>query len=99
MRRALATVPVLLAAMLLAAAGDPPPGATTCSGCHAPPGVTSGFLPIYGHDAGALDAAMLAFRSSERSSTVMGRIMKGFSTDEIHAIAAWAAAQTVQAKK
>jgi sulfide dehydrogenase cytochrome subunit len=99
MRRALAAVPVLLAAVLLAAAGDPPPGATTCSGCHAPPGVASGFLPIYGRDAGTLNAAMLAFRSSERPSTVMGRIMKGFSTDEIHAIAAWVAAQTVQAKK
>jgi len=94
MRQAVAAV-----AVLLAAAGDPPPGATTCSGCHAPPGVASGFMPIYGRDAGALDAAMLAFRSSERPSTVMGRIMKGFSTDEIHAIAVWVAAQTIQPKK
>jgi cytochrome c553 len=94
MRRAMAVV-----AVLLAAAGDPPPGATTCSGCHAPPGVASGFMPIYGRDAGTLDAAMLAFRSSERPSTVMGRLMKGFSPDEIHAIAVWVAAQTAPAQK
>jgi len=36
---------------------------------------------------------MEAFRSGERPSTVMGRIAKGFSDDEIHAIAAWLAAQ------
>jgi len=36
---------------------------------------------------------MLAFQSGERPSTVMGRIAKGFSEDEIRAIAAWLAAQ------
>jgi cytochrome c553 len=34
---------------------------------------------------------MLAFRSGERPSTVMRRIAKGFSDDEIQAIAAWVA--------
>jgi cytochrome subunit of sulfide dehydrogenase len=38
-------------------------------------------------------AAMQAFRSGERPSTVMGRIAKGFSEDEIQAIAVWLAAQ------
>jgi cytochrome c553 len=36
---------------------------------------------------------MEAFRSGERPSTLMGRLMKGFSRDEIQAIAAWTAAQ------
>jgi cytochrome c553 len=36
---------------------------------------------------------MEAFRSAERPSTVMGRLMKGFSPDEIHTIAVWIAAQ------
>ena len=36
---------------------------------------------------------MQAFRSGERPSTVMGRIAKGFSEDEIQAIAVWLAAQ------
>jgi cytochrome c553 len=89
MRRISAAVALLL----LTAAADPPPGATTCSGCHAPAGTTSGFLPINGRDAGELTATMEAFRSAERPSTVMGRLMKGFSSDEIRAIAVWIAAQ------
>jgi cytochrome c553 len=36
---------------------------------------------------------MQAFRSGERPSTVMGRIAKGYSDEEIHAIAAWVAEQ------
>jgi cytochrome c553 len=36
---------------------------------------------------------MQAFRSGERPSTVMGRIAKGFSDDEIRAISVWLGAQ------
>ena len=46
-----------------------------------------------GLNAKANVAAILAFRSGERPSTVMGRIAKGFSDDEIRAIALWLAAQ------
>lgn len=80
---------------LAAAAGPtaiPPPGATSCSGCHGSTG-GSGFKPILGRDAADLSTSMEAFRSGERPSTVMGRLMKGFSHDEIQAIAAWTAAQ------
>jgi cytochrome c553 len=49
--------------------------------------------PIRGGDAAEITAAMEAFRSGERPSTVMGRIAKGFSNDEIQAIAAWLAQQ------
>ena len=48
---------------------------------------------IRGRDPAKIVAAMQAFRSGERSSTVMGRIAKGFSDDETRAIAAWLAAQ------
>ena len=34
-------------------------------------------------------AAMQAYRSGQRPATVMDRIAKGFSDDEIKAIAAW----------
>jgi sulfide dehydrogenase cytochrome subunit len=71
-----------------ALAGEPPPGATTCSGCHGP-----AFMPVNGRNAADLSAGMQAFRSGERPSTVMGRLMKGFSPAEIQAIAAWIAAQ------
>ena len=49
--------------------------------------------PILGRNPDEIIAAMLAFRSGERPSTVMGRIAKGFSDDEIRAIAVWLAAQ------
>ena len=77
---------------VVAFAAEPPPGATMCSGCHAPAG-SSGFMPVNGRNAADLSASMEAFRSGERPSTVMGRLMKGFSPVEIQAIAAWIAAQ------
>jgi cytochrome subunit of sulfide dehydrogenase len=79
-------------AALAVAAPDPPAGASSCSGCHGPAG-GSGLMPINGRDEVDLTTAMEAFRSGARPSTVMGRLMKGFSPDEIRAIAAWIAAQ------
>jgi cytochrome subunit of sulfide dehydrogenase len=38
-------------------------------------------------------AALQAFRSGRRPATVMDRIVKGFSDDEIKSIAEWYAAQ------
>jgi cytochrome c553 len=88
-----AAVPVaVFAAGTPATPVAPPPGATTCSGCHAPAG-SGGFMPINGQDAATLAAAMTAFRTGERPSTLMGRLMKGFSPDDIQAIAAWISAQ------
>ncbi|HXW26023.1 MAG TPA: c-type cytochrome [Xanthobacteraceae bacterium] len=79
---------------LPAIAAQPPPGASSCSGCHAASAaVDTKVPPIRGRDPAEVVAAMQAFRSGERPSTVMGRIAKGFSDDEIRAIAAWLAAQ------
>jgi cytochrome c553 len=75
-----------------AAAAEPPPGATSCSGCHPPSAsIETKVPPLRGQSPAEIVAAMQAFRSSERPSTVMGRIAKGFSDDEIRAIAAWVA--------
>ena len=77
-----------------AAAEKPPAGASSCSGCH--PASTKVDTPvprILGRQPAEIIAAMQAFRSDERPSTVMGRIAKGFSEDEIRAIAVWLAAQ------
>ncbi|MBR1142947.1 cytochrome C [Bradyrhizobium sp. AUGA SZCCT0431] len=76
------------------AASVPPPGAAACSGCHA-----AGALPalqvsrLYGRDAGDIMTAMTGFRDGSLPGTVMNRIAKGFSDDELRAIAAWLAAQ------
>ena len=77
-----------------AAAAEPPPGASSCSGCH--PKTASAETkapPLRGQNPADIVAAMQAFRSGERPSTVMGRIAKGFSDEEIRAIAAWVAQQ------
>jgi cytochrome subunit of sulfide dehydrogenase len=74
-------------AIVLAAAAPPPPGASSCSGCH---GATS---PISGRDAKQMTAALIAFRAGASPSTVMGRITKGFTDEELSAIAAWWATQ------
>jgi cytochrome subunit of sulfide dehydrogenase len=85
-------LPLVLCAGAIAAA--PPPGATSCSGCHATSvRVDTPVPPILGRKPDEIKAAMQAFRSGERPSTVMGRIAKGFSDGEILAIAVWLAAQ------
>jgi sulfide dehydrogenase cytochrome subunit len=95
-------LPLALGIATSAAAAEPPPGASSCSGCHPPSASaeTSGchppsasaetkVPPLRGHDPAEVVAAMQAFRSGERPSTVMGRIARGFSDDETRAIAVW----------
>ena len=89
---ALAAVLVLASGMALAA--DAPPGASACSGCHpAGSGVDTPVKRLRGQDAAQIVAAVQEFRSGKRPATVMDRIAKGFTDDEIRAIAAWYAAQ------
>lgn len=79
---------------LAAAPVNAPPGAASCSGCH--PAKKSADTPVprlVGRDAGAIVSAMQAFKTGEMSATVMDRIAKGFTNDEIKAIADWYAAQ------
>jgi cytochrome c553 len=78
----------------MALAADPPPGASACSGCHpAGSGVDTPVKRLRGQDAAQIVAAVQEFRSGKRPATVMDRIAKGFTDDEIRAIAAWYAAQ------
>jgi cytochrome c553 len=48
---------------------------------------------LAGRNPADLVAAMEGFKSGQLASTVMGRIAKGFSDEEIKAIAAWYGAQ------
>lgn len=67
-----------------------PSGAASCSGCHAGSEQVATEIPsIRGRPARELTPMMEAFRTGERSATVMGRIAKGFSEEEMRAIAAW----------
>ena len=80
--------------MMPALAIDAPPGTASCSGCHpAKPNVDTPVPRLAGKDPAAMVSAMQDFRSGKRPATVMDRIAKGFSDDEIRAIAAWYGAQ------
>ena len=94
-RAAIAASIVLLLTQAGAAwSQEPPAGAAACSGCHpANSGVESPVPRLYGRKAEELAAAMAAFRSGARPSTVMDRIAKGFSSEETAAIAAWLQSQ------
>lgn len=73
---------------------DAPPGALSCSGCHPPARSAGGTVPpLTGRNPADIVAAMQAFKSGQSPSTVMSLIAKGFSEDEVKAIAAWYGAQ------
>jgi sulfide dehydrogenase cytochrome subunit len=77
-----------------AAAQAPPPGASSCSGCHAVKKSVDTPVPrLVGRSPADIEAAMAAFRAGQRPSSVMERIAKGFTDDEVRAIAAWYGAQ------
>jgi cytochrome subunit of sulfide dehydrogenase len=73
---------------------DAPPGALSCSGCHASARSVDTPVPrLIGRNPADIATAMEAFKSGQRPSTVMNLIAKGFSDDEVKAIAAWYGAQ------
>ena len=88
MRKAAATLVLLLAGTSVSAQPATPAGAAACSGCH-PRAGASALQPLAGRAPDEIVAAMRAFRTGERSATVMDRIARGFSEDETKAIAAW----------
>lgn len=69
----------------------PPPLVAGCDGCHG--GGAPRSMRLAGASAAGIVAAVSAFRDDSRPATVMGRIARGFSDQEIATIAAWYAAQ------
>jgi cytochrome subunit of sulfide dehydrogenase len=63
--------------------------ANTCNACHGPDGSTYGpAIPsISGTNMDYLVDTMQAYKSGQRKSTIMGRIAKGYTDEEIGAIA------------
>ena len=83
-------------ALLITGAGsaaEAPAGASSCTGCHAAASGSNAMRALGGIPAAEIAAKMTAFKSGKLSVTIMDRIAKGFSDDEIRAIAAWYAAQ------
>jgi cytochrome c553 len=69
--------------------------AATCSNCHGTDGRAIGdtLKPLAGVPAERIVAAMTAFKSGAQPATVMHQIAKGFSDEQIAALAAYFAAQ------
>lgn len=65
--------------------------AHTCAGCHGTNGASAGAaMPtIGGMDKGYLVSVLSDYKTGLRPSTIMGRIMRGYSDQEIAAIASW----------
>ena len=94
MRTALAAaIGIVAIAAATVASAEPPAGAAACTGCHPSSSrVTSPVPRLAGLDRAAIVRAIQDFRSGTRAATVMDRIAKGFTDEEIQAIAAWYAA-------
>ncbi|MEH2522396.1 MULTISPECIES: c-type cytochrome [unclassified Bradyrhizobium] len=94
LRVAVAIAMVMASGLPVLAASEPPPGAASCSGCHTSGAATASPVSrLYSRDAGEIMTAMTGFRDGSLPATVMNRIAKGFSDDELRAIATWLAAQ------
>src|SRR5690606_12227147 len=79
---------VWLAAPTFALA-EAPPGAISCLGCHPRTAADGPISTLSGRVAADIISAMEALKTGARQSTVMDRIARGFSDEEIRDIAEW----------
>lgn len=68
--------------------------AATCANCHGSNGVSRGVVPsLAGQPKADVAAKMLEFKQNKRPGTIMPQIAKGFTDEQIDAVAAWFASQ------
>ena len=86
---------LLLGASQLQAAATATMLADTCAGCHGTDGASNGPATpsIAGNSETYMVDTMMAFKSGERPSTVMGRIAKGYSEEEFKLMGGYFARQ------
>lgn len=90
-----AAVPAAAAAPAIDTALRARSQAAACTSCHGPSGRTpagSTIPALAGRPQAELAAQMQAFKAGTRPATVMHQIARGYSDDQIAAIAAWFAA-------
>jgi cytochrome c553 len=88
----------LVGVTALASAQTPPASgrylAANCANCHGTGGVSQGAMPsLAGQEAGYLAEQMRQFRDGKRPATIMHQLAKGYTDEQIVAIAAHFAAQ------
>jgi sulfide dehydrogenase cytochrome subunit len=108
MKKSWIAAPAFAAAFVLAGAAlaedpaKPPPQegptvetiARNCTGCHGADGKSPGSVPtIAGKSADWIAGRLMQFRSGERPSSIMGRIIKPFADEDIRNIADYFAAK------
>jgi len=68
--------------------------AATCANCHGTGGVSQGTVAsLAGLPKADIVQKMNAFRDGQRPATVMHQLAKGFTPEQVEAIAGWFAAQ------
>lgn len=99
LRRALATTCLMVAATGAAQAADAiPPGArlaATCTGCHGTNGATQGnaLPPLVGQAKEQILTALKDFKSGKRPATIMTQLTKGYTDEQLEALASYFALQ------
>ena len=79
---------VLLASSAAIAGAQGDTIAYTCNGCHGTDGVSKGAVPtLKGMPADYHAKTLKDFKANKRPSTIMGRIAKGYSDEELNAVA------------
>lgn len=75
---------------------DIAPLAATCNNCHGVDGISAGgsMASLAGQSEEYLRTIMSEWRSGERFSTTMGRLLAGYSEEQINALAAYYAAKS-----
>ncbi|MCA3263513.1 MAG: c-type cytochrome [Telmatospirillum sp.] len=83
-----ATLPAVVAAQTPPAPASGRVLIATCTGCHGQNGKSAGAIPtLAGQTEAQIRQAMLDYKNDRRPATIMSRHAKGFSDDEIGAIA------------
>jgi cytochrome c553 len=71
--------------------------AASCAGCHGTAGKTIGAMPnLAGLDKPYIVQQMQDFKSGKRQATIMHQLAKGYSDEQIEAIAAFLVGQKVK---
>ena len=64
--------------------------ALSCASCHGTNGASPGSIPrVQGRSAEYIEKGMLQFKAGERPATVMNRIAKGYTDEEIKLLSAY----------
>jgi len=78
---------LLVSPLALAAGASGEAIGFTCNGCHGTDGESQGSAPsLKGEDAATLKEMLMDFKNDKEEATIMNRIAKGYSEQEIAAV-------------